>query len=136
MNIVAISLVLSFCFLSVPICFSIKKPKEEELAVRSALPYEESEGEGEGDVEGNTGSDQVTEANDRSSGTAMEIDVTDITSPKNDRAEIVETTNTSSNSKPSETTLEKWGTFSHYVINFLDFSEQSMVFFCISWSLI
>ena len=77
------------------------------MAARSALPYEESEGEVEGEDEQGTVAHHAAEANVQSSQTAMELDVTDITSPKVDRPEKVET----DDSKPKETTLEKWGTF-------------------------
>ena len=99
--------VIFYSLFLVPICFSIKKPKEEELAVRSALPYEESEGE-DGENDRNADVELLSEPNEEScsNNAVMDVDTEQITSPKFEKPDV-ETV--SSMFKASEMTLEKWG---------------------------
>ncbi len=96
-------IIFEFYFL-VPICFSIKKPKDQEsLEIRSALPYEESEredGEASGeDVERNP--DRNEEMNERSTSPAEE--------PPHESPPKIE--EPPPPKKPTDMTLEKWGMF-------------------------
>ncbi|XP_065201078.1 protein suppressor of white apricot [Planococcus citri] len=83
-----------------PICFSIKKPKDQEtLEIKSALPYEESEGEEETENEDSIG-ENVEEK------TEEKVE-------KNAESEVIENSSVDqlileNTKKPPDITLEKW----------------------------
>lgn len=111
-----------FLLLIVPICFSIKKPKDpESLEIKSAFPGEESERE------------------DEENGREYEKDVEkeDETSEKSPVASQQEETFSSPKepttplTKPADMSLEKWGNFCFY--SYLHFISEIQLDNWINW---
>lgn len=87
---------------SVPICFSIKKPKDQEtLEIKSALPYEESEREDNEEVDDgeNNNVEKIEEQIDNHPVETKDLD--QISSPSKSEASPIK--------KATDMTLEKWG---------------------------
>lgn len=89
--------------ISAPICFSIKKPKDQEtLEIKSALPYEESEGEDGTENEDSVGENMEERTEDKEE--------------KNPEPEVIENSSVDqlkqgNAKKPPDMTLEKWGNY-------------------------
>ena len=86
-----------------PICFSIKKPKDQEtLEIKSALPYEESESEDGTENEDSLG-ETIEEKTEEKGGKNPESDVIENLS--------VDQPDEGNTKKPPDMTLEKWGNY-------------------------